>query len=122
MGVTYTNSPSKLPTIGSLIFDISSFPTRLIIRTNDPDWCCIPRSHIPTDNDPTRLLSRVGIWDRALSQSVKSLTKKPFFHGYNEGVVLFGNPTPSDLEGVNAIRLHEIAPYTMSNFAQGVYV
>ena len=55
------------PTIGSLIFNISCFTTRRISRRNAPDCCCNPRSHILTDYDPTKLLSRVGVWDRAFS-------------------------------------------------------
>ena len=65
-GVTYANKPPILPTIGSLILNFSSLTTRRISRTNAPDCCCNPRSHIQTDNDPTQLSSRVGIWDRAL--------------------------------------------------------
>ena len=40
------------------------------LKSYDPtdqtyDCCCDFWSHIPTDNDPTRLLSRVGKWDWA---------------------------------------------------------
>ena len=60
-GVTY------MGTIGSLILNISSFTIRRISRTTDSNCCCDSRSHTPTDNNPTQLLSRVGIWDRAFS-------------------------------------------------------
>ena len=56
-----------VPTIGSLILNISSFTTRRISQTTASEYCCEPCSHIQTDNDPTRLFSRVGIWDRAFS-------------------------------------------------------
>ena len=58
------------PTIGSLILNISSLTTRLTSRTTDPDGCCNPRSHMPTDKDPTRWSSRVGIWDRAFKNTL----------------------------------------------------
>ena len=32
-----------------------------------PDCCCDYRSHIPTDNNPSQLLSHVGILDQAFS-------------------------------------------------------
>ena len=48
-------------TIALLILNFSSFTTRQINHTNDRDCCCYPWFHIPTDYDPTRLVSRVGI-------------------------------------------------------------
>ena len=52
---------ARLPTIESLIFNFSSFPTQRVCREKRPDCCCNSRSHIPTDNDPTQLLNLVGV-------------------------------------------------------------
>ena len=60
-----------VPTIGSLILNISSSTTRRISCTNSPDYCCNPRSHTPTYNDPT------SIWDRALSATSQSRPVTP---------------------------------------------
>ena len=67
----YQLSPN-LPTNRSLIFDISSFTIRRISRTNASDCCCDPRSHMPTYNDSTQLLSRIVIWDRGFSSLIIS--------------------------------------------------